>query len=107
MRFMPVHRLLRTARQRAGLSVRALAGRAGTSHATLLAYESGRKVPRADTMLRILRAAGFDTELAAAPRAEHDPAARRAKGDELAAVLELAAAFPARHSRNMPYPRFR
>jgi transcriptional regulator with XRE-family HTH domain len=78
----PAH-LIRSARRRAGLSLRELAARSATSHATLAAYEQGRKVPRADTMLRILEAAG--TELVPAPvrRADHSLEARRAKGDEL------------------------
>lgn len=97
---------LRTARQRAGLSLRALAERAGTSHATLAAYESGAKVPRVDTLVRVLRAAGFATDLVAVPRADGGDAARRAKGDELVAVLELAAAFPARHDPDLRAPRF-
>jgi transcriptional regulator with XRE-family HTH domain len=95
---------LRAARRRAGLSLRALAERAGTSHATLAAYEAGVKVPRVDTLTRILRAAGFALDLELAPRIEDgDPAAR---GRELVEVLELAAQFPARHERTLRYPRF-
>jgi transcriptional regulator with XRE-family HTH domain len=95
---------LRAARRRAGLSLRALAERAGTSHATLVAYEAGTKIPRVDTLTRILRAAGFalDFELAARPEGG-DPGAR---GRELVEVLELAAQFPARHERTLPYPPF-
>ena len=37
-------------RREAGLTLRALAARAGTSHATIAAYEAGRKVPNADTL---------------------------------------------------------
>ena len=103
---MTVDRLVRIARRRAGLSARALAERAGTSHATLLAYESGRKVPRADTLIRILQAAGIDLEIDRATRPDADRAARVAKGDELVAVLELAEQFPARHDDSMRYPRF-
>ena len=103
---MSVARLLRLARQRSGLSARALAERAGTSHATILAYESGRKVPRSDTMLRILDAAGFDATLLARSPLDADRVARAAKGDELTQVLLLAEAFPCRHAREMPYPRF-
>jgi len=95
---------LRAARSRAGLSLRALAERAGTSHATLAAYEAGAKIPRVDTLTRILRAAGFALDLELAARAEGaDPAAR---GRELVEVLELAAQFPARHERVLPYPPF-
>ncbi|MBK5223201.1 MAG: helix-turn-helix transcriptional regulator [Acidimicrobiia bacterium] len=103
---MTAARVLRDARRRAGLSLRALAERAGTSHATLSAYESGTKVPRVDTLLRILRAAGFATDLDLAVRADAHDDDRLAKGDELVAVLELAAQFPARHQPTMTYPRF-
>ena len=97
---------IRAARRRAGLSSRALAHRAGTSHATLLAYESGRKTPRVDTLARIIRAAGFEpvVELAARPDGSDDE--RAAKGRELLDVLELAAQFPTRHDRRLRYPRF-
>jgi transcriptional regulator with XRE-family HTH domain len=103
---MAAAEILRIARARSGLSVRALAGRAGTSHATLLMYESGTKIPRVDTLERIVRAAGFAAEIDLAPRPDRDIGERVAKGDELAAVLELADQFPARHDRALPYPRF-
>jgi transcriptional regulator with XRE-family HTH domain len=98
--------LLRRARLRAGLGVRALARRAGTSHATLLAYESGRKVPRVDTLERILAAAGFAAEVELAARPDHDERARAAKGRELADVLDLASHFPARHEPTLAFPPF-
>jgi transcriptional regulator with XRE-family HTH domain len=98
--------ILRIARERAGLSARALARRAGTSHATLLMYESGSKVPRVDTLERIVRAAGFAPEIDLAPRPDGDDAERLEKGRELAAALELAAQFPARHERALPFPKF-
>lgn len=93
---MEVAHLLRVARRRAGLTLRALAERAGTSHATLAAYEAGHKVPRADTLICILEAAG--TELVPGPlrRADRTPADRRAKGDEFVQALRLAGQFPVR-----------
>ena len=51
---------LRRVRLRSGLSLRALAARADTSHSTLSAYEAGRKVPTVETLDRIVRAAGFE-----------------------------------------------
>lgn len=51
--------LLRAAREVAGLSQEELARRAGTSRPTLSAYERGRKAPTADTLERLLVAAGF------------------------------------------------
>ena len=94
------------ARARAGLSLRVLAERAGTSHATLAAYEAGRVVPRVDTLDRILRAAGFATDIALVLRPDSTQADREAKGEELRQALELAAMFPARHSRRLLFPRF-
>lgn len=90
----------------AGLSLRVLADRAGTSHATLAAYEAGRAVPRIDTLDRILRAAGFATDIDLERRADATVADRRAKGDELRQSLELAAMFPARHARRLRFPPF-
>lgn len=95
---------LRRARREAGLTLRALAARAGTSHATLAAYESGRSVPRVDTLDRILRAAGYATDITASPRPDATEADRRAKGEELRQALELAAMFPARHADRLAFP---
>ena len=95
---------LRRARQGAGLSLRQLAERAGTSHATLAAYEAGRAVPRTDTLDRILRAAGYATDIDIVHRPDATVTERRAKGDELRQALELAAMFPARHSKRLRFP---
>ena len=94
--------LLRTARTRAGLTLRGLAARAGTSHATLARYEAGAKIPRVDTLLRVLEAAGFalDTELERRP----DDGDRRARGRELVDALLLASQFPVRHGREIAFP---
>jgi transcriptional regulator with XRE-family HTH domain len=95
---------LSRARRRAGLSLRAAAAKAATSHATLAAYENDRKAPAITTFLRILRAYGFAADIDLSPRIrEVDGYAR---GDELAAVLELAEQFPARHRKRLAYPRF-
>jgi transcriptional regulator with XRE-family HTH domain len=95
---------LRLGRSRAGLSLREVARRAGTSHATLIAYEQGRKAPSVATFLRILAACGFATDFQLSPRVrERDGLAR---GRELEAVLDLAAQFPARHTKSMRYPKF-
>lgn len=95
---------LRAARRRSGLTLRALAGRAGTSHSTLAAYEAGRKVPTVETLDRVVRAAGFEVAIELTPTiGGSDPAAR---GEELAEVLELAARFPARHARTLEFPQF-
>jgi transcriptional regulator with XRE-family HTH domain len=99
-------RTLRRVRLDAGLSLRGLAERAGTSHATLAAYEAGRAVPRVDTLSRILRAAGYATDIDVTRRADATDAERLAKGQELFDALELAAMFPARHGRRLRFPRF-
>lgn len=96
---------IREALERSGLSLRELARRAGTSHATISTYLSGRKVPRSDTLERIVRAAGFALDRELVPRADayHE---REDKGRELRDVLDLADALPSRHEPTMPYPRF-
>ena len=95
---------VRQARQRAGMSLRELAARAGTSHATLSAYENGAKTPSVKTLERIVRAAGFALDLELVPRVDGDEPADR--GQELEAVLALAAQFPARHAATLPFPPF-
>lgn len=64
--------LVKFARHDAGLSQRELARRAGTSQATLSAYEAGRKSPSFDTLVRIIRAAGRDLRIQLAPLDDHD-----------------------------------
>ncbi len=95
---------LRRARATAGLSLRELAQKAGTSHSTLAAYEGGRKVPTADTLARVVGAAGFDLVYQLQPR----PAGidLRERERELRAVLHLAAQFPARHDADLQAPVF-
>ncbi len=95
-------RQLQTARLRAGLSLRELAARAGTSHATLLAYEQGRKAPSITTFLRILEAAGFGVEIRLEQRIREKDGIPR--GEELASVLKLAEQFPTRISKKMRFP---
>ena len=100
--------VIRRARLLAGLTQRALAERAGTSHATIAAYETGAKVPRVDTLDRILQAAGCVPEVELRPRPDATLADREAKGRELVAALELAAAFPLRRMpRRLPPPVLR
>jgi transcriptional regulator with XRE-family HTH domain len=101
---MDAGRTLRRVRRRAGLSLRALATRAETSHSTLAAYEAGRKTPTVDTLDRIVRAAGFELGVELTPNVGGaDPDAR---GRELVAVLELAEQFPGRHAAALEFPRF-
>jgi len=96
--------LLGEARMQAELSLRELARRAGTSHATLIAYESGRKIPSVATFVRIVEACGFAVDVMLSPRIRHRDGIDR--GEELAEVLRLAGQFPARISPKMTYPIF-
>jgi transcriptional regulator with XRE-family HTH domain len=56
--------LIAEARKRASLSQEELAERAGTSRTAICAYEAGAKDPRAETVERLLDAAGYRLELA-------------------------------------------
>lgn len=96
--------LLTESRNRAGLSLREVARRAGTSHATLIAYERGTKTPSVVVFLRVLDACGFAVDFDLSPRIRWQDGIRR--GEELAAVLGLAEQFPARISRHMNHPVF-
>ncbi len=96
--------VIRAARVGAGLTLRALAARASTSHSAIAAYEAGTKTPSVTTVERIVRAAGFALDQQLCPRIRGDD--RLDRGTELAAVLELAAEFPARHSPTLDFPVF-
>lgn len=54
--------ILRAARQRAGLSQRAIARRAGTTQSVVARIELGETTPTWDTMSRLVEAAGFDLD---------------------------------------------
>ena len=60
--------LLRQARKRAGLSQRALARRARTAQSVIARIESGDTSPSYDTLLRLVRAAGFELGTELRPR---------------------------------------
>jgi transcriptional regulator with XRE-family HTH domain len=93
--------LIRRARLGSGLTQAQLAGRGGTSQATLSAYESGAKVPSATTLARILAAAGrrLTTIPASGPVLTPGRAELERRGRILAQVLDLAERLPARHAR--------
>jgi transcriptional regulator with XRE-family HTH domain len=98
---------LHRARTRAGLSQAELARRAGTSQATISAYESGSKQPSVATFSRLLAATGsrLSIERARRPLAEPAPAELRRAGETLAEVIRLAEALPVEHARRLHYPR--
>lgn len=94
---------IRAARASAGLSLRTLAERAGTSHTALVAYEQGRKTPRIDTLERICRAAGYALDVDLLRRPGRGSAER---GEVLADLLRLADAFPFTRSGPLTFPVF-
>jgi transcriptional regulator with XRE-family HTH domain len=97
--------LIVTARHASGLSLRELAGRAGTSHSTLSAYETGRVAPSVATLERVLDAAGLAIEIDTVRRVRRTEHLER--GVELWMALELAASFPApARPTSLRAPRF-
>jgi transcriptional regulator with XRE-family HTH domain len=94
---MDVASQLHGARRAAGLSQRELARAAGTSQATVSAYEAGRKVPTVATLDRLLGACGASLEVGR-PRLER-------AGRHLAEALALAEALPHRPAPRLRYPR--
>jgi transcriptional regulator with XRE-family HTH domain len=99
-----IARTLSRARRVSGLSLRQLAQRAGTSHATILAYEKGAKTPGAATFLRLLDACGFGVDIRLDRRIRSRDGIDR--GEELEQVLRLAEQFPARVPKTLAYPLF-
>ena len=83
--------LIRLARRRAGLTQAELAAKARTSQAAISAYESGRRSPSVDTLLRIVAAAGYEVRMRLDSPDTHVPALRRYE----AAHPEQVAAFNA------------
>jgi transcriptional regulator with XRE-family HTH domain len=98
---------LRDARRRAGLTQSALARRAGTSQATISAYEAGRKDPSVETFSRLLAATGSRLAVEPAPArvVQPSPARLARNGRALLDVLALAEALPTRHEPALRYPR--
>ena len=95
---------IRSARERANLSKRELARRAGTSPAAIVFYESGTREPSYATLTRIIEAAGFETRLSVTPSRRPD---RAVLDRRLVEVLELAEHLPRRRaSRRMTFPPF-
>lgn len=89
---MDIAALVKDARRRAGLTIRQLAQRAGTSHSAIAAYESGAKAPNTTTFARIIQACGFRLGTELVPRGPFED--RTARGKDLVEVLELAERFP-------------
>jgi len=98
---------IKRARLRAGLTQHALAARAGTSQATISAYESGRKQPSLETLERVLAASGARLEVVSDSRTTRRPSRRELErvGRRLRDVMELAEALPSKHARALEFPR--
>jgi transcriptional regulator with XRE-family HTH domain len=93
--------LIREARERAGLTQRALADRAGVPQSTVSVYERGMRLPTLPTLERLLRAAGFTVVAHLAPAG---PDVRR-NGALLVDLLELADRMPIERPDDLSYPR--
>jgi transcriptional regulator with XRE-family HTH domain len=89
------------ARRRAGLTQTELAERAGTSQAAVSAYESGRRSPSVDTLVRILAATGLELRMRLAPPDTHTSSLGAAEAllpaEQLAGQRERERSRPARH----------
>jgi transcriptional regulator with XRE-family HTH domain len=68
--------LLRYARLKAGLSQSELAKRAGVARTMISAYEHDRRQATLPTLMRLLKAAGFELRLQLAPYDDHDDVLR-------------------------------
>ena len=95
------------ARGRAGLSQMELAALAGTSQATLSAYENGRKQPSLETFERLLAATGARLTVVSGRRPVIQPSKTEMErvSRQLSVVLDLAAALPTRHDAEVRFPR--
>jgi transcriptional regulator with XRE-family HTH domain len=60
--------VIRDARRRAGLSQAELANALGTTQSAVSRWERGHDTPRADTLVAILRACGYEADLVMRPR---------------------------------------
>lgn len=101
---MDVATLLRTARERAHLSQRELARRAGTSPAAICMYEQGTRTPRTDTLARLIAA----TRAQLTYGIHHAPDLDLAEhGRILEELLDLTDHLPRRHSPTLDMPPLR
>lgn len=85
---------LRYARERAGLTLRDAAQRAGVSCAALAAYERAARTPSLDKLFNILHALGFAVRIELEPRVRERNGVPR--GEELVEVIRLAEHYPPR-----------
>jgi len=95
--------LIRHARVAAGLSQRELAANAHTSAAAICLYESGQRIPRVDTLTRLIAATGRTLVLDTVADDALDPVRN---GEILVQVLELSEHFPFRRDAELSAPTF-
>ena len=85
------------ARRSAGLTQRQLAERAGVPQPTIARIESGKQMPRADTLDKLLKACGW----------ELDMALRRGQGEDRSLIRQWLSMTPSvRAERGAAYGRF-
>ena len=101
---MDVATLLRTTREQAQLSQRELARRAGTSPAAVCMYEQGTRIPRTDTLARLIAATGAQLTYGIHHAPDLDMAEN---GRILEELLDLADHLPQRHSPTLDMPPLR
>lgn len=77
--------LVREARERAGLSQRALARRAGTAQSVVARIELGQTDPTAGTLAKLLAAAGFELD----PRLTPHPTPETHMLEDVERILRL------------------
>lgn len=85
--------LISLVRHKAGLSQEDLARRAGTSQPAVARYESGKASPSTSTLLRLLRAGGYDLDVQIRKASATDLSgtrARKVRRERLAIKLLLA-----------------
>ena len=80
-----------------------MARRGGTSASTLGAYEAGVSVPSVATLTRLLRAAGFEAQVALRPAPAEDDRARTAA---IEALMAFTDALPRSARGPLGYPVF-
>ena len=99
--------LLRTARQRRGLSQAELAARAGTSQPVISAYERGRRDPTTGTLRGLITAAGerLELRLASEPPQIPPPSSPEEHATRLVDVLLLADAVGHGGRAPVTFPR--
>lgn len=97
---MSAAKLIADALEKSGLSQAELARRAGLPRSVLNAYLRGNREPGADTLLRIVAAAGAKLEIT-----ERKPPVDPKRAEKiLLQVLGLAEALPYRPRAEMRYP---